>query len=495
MSLDTKYRPISFEDVLGQDSSKAVLKSYITSGAGFHQSYLLAGPWGSGKTTLGRILARALLCDNPKQGDPCNQCDSCRDILEKGYSENFVEVDAATNSGKADMLRIKEALEYQSFSGKRKLYLLDEAHALSKDGLDSILKDLEDNIPGSKDKRLVCIFCTTELEKMRPAVKSRCAPVFQVQPLEPSVVADRLAFVCDSEGFKYERDALILIAEATEVHIRDALKALEAVSLVGDITLANVRKYFNLDVASIYLDILLNLEQDLPFVINKANDLVKTVSPAVVYQKLAEASMFAYHLYLGSAKPYIYWDLDKLKKLSLKQDLLLTYASTLTLKPYKPSLATLILDLSVLSKFQKGFISPSISNINVTPDTSVKVETSIPLPTEVKRPYVVIENNIPLVNDCNIHQLYGSSSKDPMNPILAMGVKANQNNISPSKLDTTVPDLPQEQKPLIRVEEYRQPLISDSKIQFSNSQGLLDPEDFVGELTKFFKELEDGSKR
>lgn len=512
MSLDTKYRPKNFSDVLGQDSTKSVLKSYITTGSGFHQSYIIDGPFGSGKTTLGRILARALLCDAPVDGEPCGVCSSCVEILERGYSENFVEIDAATNSGKADMIRIKEGIEYQTFSGKRKLYLLDEAHAMSKDGSDAILKDLEDNVPGSKDKRLVCIFCTTELEKLRPAIKSRCAPVFHVHPLEPSIVADRLAFVCEQEGFKYEREALLVISEATEVHIRDALKALEAVSLMGSITLDNVKNYFNLDVASLYLDLLLRLESDLPWVISNLQDLVKKVSPSVIYQRLAEASMFAYHLHLGSAKPYIYWDQDKLKALSGKQDLLLKYASSLTAKPFKPSLASLICDLSILSKYKEGLSIPNIHNITTQIPVTFTEHKPVSVPSLVveNKPQTIVKptptQHLPvplsnLSNPSNIAQLYQTKENDPLLATLASGVKVSHESPiyenTPLQIKQTQPTIVNKEQAqaqeIVRVQNNIAP-ISNNEPKFSNSN-LIDQDAFIQGIASFVKELENGFKR
>ena len=118
MSLDTKYRPRSYSDVLGQKVAIKTLKGFVQKDAGWRQSYLFAGPVGSGQTTLGRILARALLCDSPIDGEPCDECDSCLSMLN-GSSPNFTEVDAATNSGKADIKKILEELEYSSFSGKK----------------------------------------------------------------------------------------------------------------------------------------------------------------------------------------------------------------------------------------------------------------------------------------------------------------------------------------------------------------------------------------
>ena len=229
MSLDTKYRPRTYSDVLGQKATIQTLKGFIKSDAGWRQSYLFAGPYGSGKTTLGRIMARALLCSSPNEGVPCDECHSCKAMLI-GSHDSFIEVDAATNSGKADVKKLLEELGYASFSGKKKLYLFDEAHQLSRDALDALLKPMEENDRGSFDKKLVCIFATTEPEKMRQTVLSRCAPAFIIRHVDSEEIADRLQKVCEWERFEYEREALVLIADFTEGHIRDALKAIEGVA-------------------------------------------------------------------------------------------------------------------------------------------------------------------------------------------------------------------------------------------------------------------------
>lgn len=148
MSLDTKYRPTVYDDVLGQGATVEILREFVKLGNGFHQSYLFGGLWGSGKTTMARILARALLCSEPKDGNPCDECHSCKTILKNGASECFIEVDAATNSGKADIAKIVEDIQYGTYSGTQKIYLFDECFTedtllVTPDGPRSI-KDLVD---------------------------------------------------------------------------------------------------------------------------------------------------------------------------------------------------------------------------------------------------------------------------------------------------------------------------------------------------------------
>ncbi len=355
MALDTRYRPSKFDDVIGQDASVKVLRQFVRTGAGFHQSYVFCGFHGSGKTTMGRILARALLCEAPVDGDPCDQCASCVSILERGTSECFTEFDAATNSGKDDIRSIIETLNYDTFSGKRRIYLMDEAHRLSKDALDALLKPMEDTVRGSEDKMLVCIFCTTEPERMRATIFSRCAPAFVIRRVPPERIADRLAFVCDRESIPYEREALILIAEATECHIRDGLKSLEGVSMLGGATVDNVRSYLRLNVNSHYLDILLNLGTDLPKVLDLCEQVMQSVSPATAYERLAEAAMLSYRVSMNAARPPSYWSRETLDEVARRHgDHLVGFAATFAARPGNPVAATLSCDLAVLHHNRSG---------------------------------------------------------------------------------------------------------------------------------------------
>lgn len=355
MALDTRYRPIKFDDVIGQDASVKVLRQFVRTGTGFHQSYVFCGFHGSGKTTMGRILARALLCEEPVDGDPCDKCVSCASILERGTSECFTEFDAATNSGKDDIRSIVETLNYDTFSGKRRIYLMDEAHRLSKDALDALLKPMEDTVRGSEDKMLVCIFCTTEPERMRSTIFSRCAPAFVIRRVPPERIADRLAFVCDREGIPYDREALVLIAEATECHIRDGLKSLEGVSMLGGATVDNVRSYLRLNVNAQYLDILLNLGTDLPKVLDLCEQVMQSVSPATAYERMAEAAMLAYRVSMNAARPPSYWSKETLNEVARRHgDHLVGFADTFAARPGNPVAATLSCDLAVLHHNRAG---------------------------------------------------------------------------------------------------------------------------------------------
>lgn len=315
MSLDTKYRPIRYSDVVGNGGIVEVLKGIVGSGRGRNQSYIFSGLWGGGKTTLSRILARALVCDLPVGGEPCDKCFNCESAL-KGESDAIVEFDAASKSTKGDIQGLLESLEYSSFSGKRRVYIIDEAHALGAGAADALLKSLEENVVGSgSEKKMVCIFCTTEIEKIRGAIKSRCAPSFTIKASSVGEIVSRLKYVCGEEGVLYEERALELVVEASESHIRDCLKAVEGVStMVGGVTVENVRKYLHMDRNDGVVELLLGVG-DSGKVILVLKRLLEDTPVGVLYEKIIECSMSVVGMLLGGGeiKPAVYWDEGKLR--------------------------------------------------------------------------------------------------------------------------------------------------------------------------------------
>ena len=383
MALDTLYRPQRFSEVVGQEATTLSLCQFIKSGTGFHQSYVFSGGHGGGKTTIGRILARALLCENPEDGEPCDKCSSCRTILAGGSSECFFEVDAATNSGKDDVKKITESLQYSTFSGKRRIYLFDEAHQLSKNALDALLKPMEDSAPGSQEKMLVCIFCTTEPEKMRRTIFSRCAPAYSLRPVTPEAIAERLAYICGQEGIEHEQEALVLVAEVCESHIRDSIKAVEGVSKMGMVSRENVTEYLKLSANGLYLDILANLGHDLPRVSQLVDELVVLVSPTTCYEKLVEASMMVYRASLGVIKVPAYWDAAQVKKVGdLHKQYLIAFASKLASRVGRPTMPMLLCDLAHLHHGRQG----SLAVLGNTIGTQTAKAPPPRLPTQTQTP-------------------------------------------------------------------------------------------------------------
>lgn len=402
MSLDTKYRPTTYDDVVGQQATIRILREVVKSGKGFHQSYIFAGPHGSGKTTLGRILAQSLLCSEPQNGMACGHCISCSGF-KSGSNPDFIEVDAATNSGKADMKEIVDQLQYQTFSGNRRLYLFDESHQLSKDALDAILKPLEDTLPASEDKKLVCIFCTTEPERMRQTIRSRCAPVFTIHKPSVDEIVERLRFVAEQEGISAEDQALRLIVEISESHMRDSLKALEGVSSTGAVDRDSVATYLHLDATDGILKVLKHIGQSEEDLLLSLADLNVRMPPSVLYEKLAEASLLVYRSAMKVAKLPEYWNADLAAEVaSFQGKYLIQIANHLAGRPRKPTFPMLICDLVFLHHSRAGGMAPIISHVPVSvervsgiPSSSNSISApsvSTPnteLPSEDKIPLVV----------------------------------------------------------------------------------------------------------
>jgi DNA polymerase III subunit gamma/tau len=379
MALDTKYRPRTYDEVLGQDATVSVLKQFVVEGRGFHQSYVFCGQHGSGKTTLGRLLARALLCETPFEGSPCDQCASCLTFLNGDTHECFVELDAATKSGKADLTRILEDVRYSTVSGKRRIYLFDESHRLSKQALDALLKPMEDNAPGSEDKRLVCIFCTTEPEKMVGTIFSRCAPAFVIRVAPSEEITDRLDHICEQEGLVYDHDALELIVEQSESHIRDALKMVEGVSMLGEVTQKNVASYLHLDANDGVLDLLASLGSDLPEAVKHSTELAFSVSPSAAYERLADAAMLAYKVHLGVVTQIpAKWNTDKMEALAQRGAVWLNVATRFAAPPHRPTRQTLTLDVATAHHLFGGSDFVYGSPVLVTPPSQTLTRTSDP---------------------------------------------------------------------------------------------------------------------
>lgn len=439
-SLDDKYRPRVYSDVLGQDGTVQILKEIVKQGRGFRQSYVFAGEYGSGKTTQARILARALLCENPQEGEPCDECTSCKIMLDPSREhDDFIEVDAANHSKKEDIARIVEDLQYATFSGRQKVYIFDESHELSKSAMDALLLPMENTRPGSEDKMICCIFCTTEPAKMRAAILSRCAPVFKIKINTPEVIADRLGQICENEGLEFELPALKLIAEVTECHIRDCLKAVEGVSMLGSITEDRVRSYLQLDANTLYLDLLESLGTDIEKALGAAVRATEKVSPALCYERMAELSMMAYRLaHLGSANVPSFWDKDRLQAVAEShREFLIQFAQAFGSRPAHANTSMFLCDVSALHQKRAGIVVRAQSQQEVVVPTSVPegtpVEVSVKTDTAQK---VKVEDQKP----------QNSGTMEPVTTSLGVYVDPRAQNSDPRhatiSTSSRIPPLP-----------------------------------------------------
>ncbi len=235
-----KYRPMSFDSVVGQTALTTTLKNAVRSGKLAH-AYLFCGPRGVGKTTCARIFAKAINCEHPLQdGEACNECESCRSFNEN-RSYNIFELDAASNNSVENIKQLMEQTRIPPQVGKYKVFIIDEVHMLSSQAFNAFLKTLEE--PPS---HVIFILATTEKHKILPTILSRCQ-IYDFERMNvPNTIA-HLKHVAEKEGIRYEEQALAVIAEKADGGMRDALSIFDQVASFcqGDITYDKVIEDLN----------------------------------------------------------------------------------------------------------------------------------------------------------------------------------------------------------------------------------------------------------
>ena len=214
-----KYRPRFFADVIDQPQVTVTLKNELTRGRIAH-AYLFTGSRGTGKTTCAKILARAVNCLNPRDGDPCGECEICRGI-EDGSILDVMEIDAASNNGVENVRSLIEEARFTPATAKYRVYIIDEAHMITDAAFNALLKTLEE-----PPAHVIFILATTEVHKLLPTILSRCQR-FDFKRISPAAIADRLDYVCQREGAQLDREAGLLIARVADGAMRDALSLLD----------------------------------------------------------------------------------------------------------------------------------------------------------------------------------------------------------------------------------------------------------------------------
>ncbi|MER3461291.1 MAG: DNA polymerase III subunit gamma/tau, partial [candidate division GAL15 bacterium] len=234
LSLYRRWRPQAFDDVVGQEAVTRTLRGALASGRISH-AYLFSGYRGTGKTTTARILAKALNCQQGPTPDPCNRCAACRAIGE-GSSLDVVELDAASNRGIDEIREIRERVRLAPAASRYKVYILDEAHMLTTEAENALLKTLEEPPP-----HVVFVLVTTEPHRLPTTILSRCQR-FEFRRIPTALVVERLSRIAREEGLQATPGALQLIARAADGALRDAESILDqlASSAEGPITEADV---------------------------------------------------------------------------------------------------------------------------------------------------------------------------------------------------------------------------------------------------------------
>ena len=226
-ALYRKWRPKTFDEVVGQKHITETLKNQISTGRTSH-AYLFIGTRGTGKTTCAKILAKALNCEHPENGNPCGKCPACLGI-EDGSVMDIVEIDAASNNGVDNVRQLREEAVFSPVSVRKRVYIIDEVHMLSTAAFNALLKILEE-----PPEHLVFILATTELNKVPATILSRCQR-HSFKRLDAQLIADHLEHVAKCEGLKLERSAAELIAGLAAGGMRDALSLLDQCSGKSDI--------------------------------------------------------------------------------------------------------------------------------------------------------------------------------------------------------------------------------------------------------------------
>ncbi len=298
--LARKWRPKTFADTVGQEHVLKALVNALDSGR-LHHAYLFTGTRGVGKTTIARILAKALNCEQGVTSEPCGECSACREI-DEGRFVDLIEVDAASKTKVDDTRDLLDNVQYAPSRGRFKVYLIDEVHMLSTSSFNALLKTLEEPPPHVK-----FLLATTDPQRLPVTVLSRCLQ-FNLKRLTPKLIQDRLAHICDAEGIGAETRALAMLARAADGSLRDALSLLDqAIAYCGGTVdeeslalmlgtidrdhVVRLLRYLAEDDAAAIIDLIAALDEQFPDYARLLDDLARMLQRVAVFQLIGSAEV------------------------------------------------------------------------------------------------------------------------------------------------------------------------------------------------------------
>jgi DNA polymerase-3 subunit gamma/tau len=291
--LARKWRPKSFSDTIGQEHVLQALMNALETGR-LHHAYLFTGTRGVGKTTIARILAKALNCETGVRADPCGECSACREI-DEGRFIDLIEVDAASKTKVDDTRDLLDNVQYAAARGRYKVYLIDEVHMLSKSSFNALLKTLEE-----PPEHVKFLLATTDPQKLPATVLSRCLQ-FNLKRMTPRLISDRLVHICGEEDIKFQSAALAMLARAADGSMRDALSLLDqaiaycggeieeaaTATMLGTIDRDHVVRLLKLlaaDNAKGIIDAIREIDEQFPDYSRLLDDLARDLQRVAVYQ-------------------------------------------------------------------------------------------------------------------------------------------------------------------------------------------------------------------